>query len=594
MYQVLARKWRPQSLGEVVGQAHIVRTLGNALRARRIAHAFVFSGLRGVGKTTVARILAKCLNCENGPAPEPCNACTPCRETTEGRCLDVLEMDAASRTGIDDIRDLQEVVAYAPARDRYKVLILDEAHMLSTKAFNALLKTLEEPPPQVVFVLATTEIQKLPPTILSRCQIFDFRRVPAREVAAHLRKVCGQEEISVSDAIVDRIARAGEGSVRDSLSVLERVRAFCGNEIADAEAMQVLGAVREETLVRMVRGLAERDAAGLLRTLDELLDEGHDLVHFWNEMIVVLRDLLLLRSVPDRTDLLARAPEEASALSEAASGLTREDLTRAFQILADAEVPLRNSSQPRYLFEALLIRLASLGTVRPIEEILSALRGSTAQDAPADRPPSSPTARPQKKKGSEPAGAAAVDLTEHRSDPDLASSTPAANEGPARTWRRRVTEASPLLGAALEQASVRFQDGAFIVTFGPDLEAVRKIAEREDNLALLRRHAEDASGQPSQVRIAGGQSAASVAPPPAPAPRSPDPARGAETPPRGRRPIPSTPRLDKDLLDRARSEPGVRKLLTEFGAQIVDIRPLEPPRGEENGLAEPGAGEEPT
>src|SRR5262245_15263237 len=263
MYQVLARKWRPQGLEELVGQAHVARTLRNALSGNRLAHAYLFAGLRGTGKTTVARILAKCLNCVEGPTATPCGRCTSCVEIAEGRSLDVLEIDAASRTGVDDIRELQEVVSYAPVRDRYRVLVIDEVHMLSKPAFNALLKTLEEPPARVVFILATTEIQKVIATILSRCQVFDFRRVPAREVADHLKRVCDAEGIRISKDTLERIAHAGEGSVRDSLTALERVLAFCGMEVDDDEAQQVLGVVKAEVLVAMIRGLAVRDAAAM-------------------------------------------------------------------------------------------------------------------------------------------------------------------------------------------------------------------------------------------------------------------------------------------------------------------------------------------
>ena len=388
MYQVLARRWRPQTFEQVVGQPQITRTLANAVRSDRLAHAYIFAGLRGTGKTTVARILAKCLNCEKGPTTTPCNECAACVEITGSHSLDVLEIDAASRTKVEQTRELLEVVSYATARDRYKVLIIDEAHMLSKASFNALLKTLEEPPPGVVFILATTEQQKILPTVLSRCQVFEFRRIRPAEVAAHLRVICDKEKIRVPDSALERMARSGEGSVRDSLSLLERAMAFCGNEIGDEDVVRMLGAVREQVLAQLIGALARRDAAGMLEVLDSLIDQGHDLVHFWSALLAAVRDLLLLRTLTDPRDMLARTPDEAKTLVEAAEGLTSEDLTRTFQILADLEPGLKSSSQPRFLFEAMLIRLAALGTVRPIEELLQSLPGREGTPAPAPaRPP---------------------------------------------------------------------------------------------------------------------------------------------------------------------------------------------------------------
>jgi DNA polymerase-3 subunit gamma/tau len=330
MYQVLALKWRPQTFDELVGQEHVARTLANAIEADRLAHSYILAGLRGTGKTTVARILAKCLNCEKGPTTTPCGECVACKEIADSRAMDVLEIDAASRTKVDQTRELLEMVSYAPVRDRYKILIIDEAHMLSKASFNALLKTLEEPPPNVLFVLATTEQHKLLPTIVSRCQVFEFRRVSAAELSRHLRKICDAGEVEISDASLERLARAGEGSVRDSLSLLERAIAFCGKQVEDADVLRMLGAVKSQVLNDMVSALARRDAAAMLTVLDGLIDEGHDLIHFWSEWISALRDLLLLDALPDREDLLARSAEEARALREAAEGLTREDLTLAF------------------------------------------------------------------------------------------------------------------------------------------------------------------------------------------------------------------------------------------------------------------------
>jgi len=552
MYQVLARKWRPQNFEEVVGQGQVTRTLANAIAADRLAHAYIFAGLRGTGKTTVARILAKCLNCEQGPTATPCSRCAPCREIAESRAMDVLELDAASRTSVDNIRELQEVISYAPVRDRYKVLIIDEAHMLSKAAFNALLKTLEEPPPNVVFILATTEMQKVLPTILSRCQVFEFRRVGVRETADYLRRVGDVEKIRISDAALERIARAGEGSVRDSLSILERVLAFCGQEVSDDDLLRVLGGVRVEVLVGMVRGLARRDAAAMLEVLDGVVDEGHDLLHFWSELIAALRDLMLVHAAPERADMLARSMEEACALRDAASGLSGEDLGRAFQVLADLEVGLKSSTQPRFLFEAVLIRLASLGAVRPIEEVLHSLQ-SEGEDSP-------PPAVPQKKNRVEPPEAV---TTENR---------PPAREGRkgfAGELIAAVREGNPMLAVMLEEASAVSMAGENLdVCFEAGNDLMVRQLRRQENVDALRRHAAQIAGRKPAVRIRSG-------------PGEPD--AGDAAPPGGEENTveeeDNAPRRDSRqrrsaLLDRARQDPGVKKLLREFGAQVVDIRPL--------------------
>ncbi len=535
MYQVLARKWRPQTLDELVGQPHVARTLRNAVAGDRLAHAYVFAGLRGTGKTSVARILAKCLNCVNGPVVTPCDQCASCREIIEGRSLDVMEFDAASRTGVDNIRELQEVVSYAPVRDRYKILIIDEAHMLSKAAFNALLKTLEEPPPRVVFILATTEIQKLLPTILSRCQVFEFHRVPLKSTLVHLRHVTDAEGISVTDRTLERVARAGEGSLRDALSVLERVLAFCGSTIGDEDALQVLGAVRTEVLVEFVRGISGRDAAALLSALDALVDDGHDLVHFWSELVGVVRDLMLLRAWPEGGEALSRTPDEVASLASAGGALTLEDWTRVFQILAGLEYGLKASSQPRFLFEGALIRMAGLGAVRPIEEILASLGGAPLPAAAPPKTKLEAAPAPEPRASASPIAAGFDDVREA-----LVSA---------------VTRARPMLGAMLQRAAAVFVDGGtLVVTYGSSDSGVRRMLTGDENVRSIEQLAAKTLGRPLVLRVAESTDGAA-------------PAALSQT---------GADESMQNLTERARKDPAVNRVLTEFGAQIVDVRPLRP------------------
>lgn len=548
MYQVLARKWRPQTFDEIVGQQHVTQTLANAVEGDRVAHAYIFSGLRGTGKTTAARVLAKCLNCEKGPTPSPCGQCDPCREIAESRAIDVLEVDAASRTKVEQTRELLEVVAYAPARDRHKILIIDEAHMLSKASFNALLKTLEEPPPNVVFILATTEIQKILPTILSRCQVFEFRRIGPSELGEHLARICKEEGFEASRTTLERLARAGEGSVRDALSLLERAVAFGGQRINEDDVLRMLGGVRAQVLVDTLTSLAARDAAGMLSVLDRLVDEGHDLGHFWSELVAALRDLMVMRAVRDQQQLLSRSPDEMSALSSASEGLTSEDLTRTFQILADLEPTLKSSSHPRFMFESALIRLASLGSVRPIEEVLQSLGGSTATGSKAT-PAQKKSPRVQKPATADPV---------------------ATNDRPHEELIAAVHRARPVLGAILEQAeSIQVSADELVLGFARGAAAVVRRLERQESLELIQREAARVLGRPLRARV---EIAAS---------------EGQHSPPEtggNKSALRSAPEPDPDagvsdratLLERATGEPGVKKLLREFGAQVVDIEPLEP------------------
>ena len=330
-YQVTARKWRPQTFAELAGQEHVARTLQNALRQGRIAHAYLFTGTRGVGKTTTARLLAKALDCELGPLPEPCNQCPSCQAITIGSSLDVLEIDGASNRGIDEIRDLREKIRYAPTRSRYKIYIIDEVHMLTEHAFNALLKTLEEPPPQVVFIFATTEPQKVPSTILSRCQRFDFRKVASPEIALCLGKIAEQERIHISSDALYRIARRAEGSLRDAQTLFDQVVAFCGFEVRDDDLGQLLGSVGEDQTVALLEAILARDTRLVLEVVAEILRQGHDTRELCRYMLELVRDMIVAKVAPPGPGLLDRSPAELERLHKLGPQTTLEHLYTLFE-----------------------------------------------------------------------------------------------------------------------------------------------------------------------------------------------------------------------------------------------------------------------
>lgn len=374
-YQVIARKWRPQTFDEVVGQLHVTQTLKNAIRQNRLAHAYIFCGTRGVGKTTTARILAKCLNCEKGPTAEPCNQCDACRGITTSGSLDVLEIDAASNRGIDQIRELREMVRYAPVAGRYKVVILDEAHQLTDEASNALLKTLEEPPDKVVFILATTQPEDLADTIKSRAQLFQFRSLAFQEVADALKRITKEEKLEIEPGAVAVLARAAEGSLRDGLSLLEQVIAYSGGEITDAQVRELLGVVGEEVLDQLISAIAEHSAEGALTLVQRLHAEGQNLQHFCREAIRHIRNLLVAKVSDAESPLITEPLDERPRLAKQATHFSEEDLTRFFQILMATDEDLRRKPNPRLHLELGLLRLVNASRLAPLEEVLAELRG---------------------------------------------------------------------------------------------------------------------------------------------------------------------------------------------------------------------------
>ena len=389
-YQVLARKWRPQRFDDVVGQQPVTRTLRNAIASGRLAHAFVFAGPRGCGKTTTARILARALNCVKGPTADPCGECDACIETAQGRDMDVLEIDAASHTQVDTIREVVLAnLSVSPVRDRYKIFIIDEVHQLSSHSFNALLKSIEEPPSHVVFMMATTELHKIPDTILSRSQVFEFRAISARSIAEQLRTIAGAEKIEASDAALALIARAAEGSMRDAQSALDQVIAFAGERITVDDVLAVLGLVGRDLLFELLEAVVTEDGPRAFALADRAIESGHDLRLVCRELTRVVRDMMLVSVDPSRAGDGELAEDEMARLQALAPRFSREDLMRAFDLLATSEHEIRNASQPRYHFEMMLVRWMHLRKLVPLTELMESLGGK----APAPSRTAAPAAK---------------------------------------------------------------------------------------------------------------------------------------------------------------------------------------------------------
>jgi len=380
-YQVIARKWRPQTFEEVTGQEAITRTLRNAVEHDRLHHAYLFSGARGVGKTTTARLLAKALNCHKSDKPtvNPCSindetVCVSCREIAESRSIDVLEIDAASHTGIDDVREtIIESININPARDRYKIFIIDEVHQLSKAAFNALLKTLEEPPPRVAFIMATTELHKVPDTILSRCQEFEFRTIASQKIFDRLKTIAEAENIRISVDALRELARSGEGSMRDAQSNFDQVISFSGEQIESRDVAIALGLASAETLTKIANAIAENKPAEVLNVVDDLIGRGQDLRNFCRDLLSFFRDLLIFKMAGDAENLFDTAVLSRDELRDNSAPFSESDLIRFFNSLSETESKLREATQPRYVLEIGLVKLVEMRRVAPIEKILERL-----------------------------------------------------------------------------------------------------------------------------------------------------------------------------------------------------------------------------
>jgi len=445
-YQVLARKWRPQRFDDVIGQQAVTRTLRNAIASGRIAQAFVFAGQRGSGKTTTARILARALNCVKGPTADPCGVCDACLEIAQGRDIDVLEIDAASHTGIDTIREvIIDNLAFAPVRNRYKIFIIDEVHQLSGSSFNALLKSIEEPPPHVVFMMATTELHKIPDTILSRSQVFEFRTIPTALITAQLKKIASAEGLQPEDAALSLIARAAEGSMRDAQSALDQVIAFAGTTITAEDVSTVLGLVGRDLLFDLVDAVVAEDAPAAFALADRAVASGHDLRLVIRELTRAVRDLMIVSVDPSRVGDGDLAEGERERLTQLASRFSREDLMRAFDLLANAEQEIRTASHPRYQFEMLLLKWMHTRKLVPLTELLASGGGGGKSPIPHPNPATS----------SGLSRASSRDKTQIPTQPPASVTSPARATAPVKT---AFTSPTPDAGSRSADSGTNLKD----------------------------------------------------------------------------------------------------------------------------------------
>jgi DNA polymerase III subunit gamma/tau len=492
MYQVIARKYRPQTFAELIGQEHVRTTLENAIAQGRIAHGYIFSGQRGTGKTTVARILARCLNCINGPTAAPCGVCASCLEIAGGNSPDVIEIDAASNRGINEMRELRENVRYRPARDRYKVFIVDEAHQITSEAFNALLKTLEEPPEWAVFILCTTEVHKIPTTIASRCQQFSFRSVDFVEVVKRMEEICAKEGVEASPEVLSVLAQAGEGSVRDSLSALDQAIACCGEKLDAAEVRSMLGMFSLDSLGEVTDALAAEDSRKMLDLVMELERNGRSLQHFCRELARYFRNLLVAKIASANTRLIAASTHEQQRLAEIAQRFSEDDLTRYLQLTLDLFKEMQFSLQPRLHLEIGLLRLVQAGKLVPIEEALADLGGSGSPQTPPARKISN-APRPQSlAPASEPTPASVASV-------------------PAGSWRDRLhaglLEAGMQFTAdAVEHSEIAESAGELHFTTPPEFSLAMN---EKDILKVVQKIA----GRPMRIKIVLGTPDAAAAAP---------------------------------------------------------------------------------
>jgi DNA polymerase-3 subunit gamma/tau len=548
-YQVIARKWRPQTFEDLVGQSATAQTLRNAVAQNRIAHAYLFAGARGVGKTTTARILAKALNCVQGPTVTPCGVCDSCKEISTGNSIDVLEIDAASNRGIDEIRELRENVKYAAARDRFKVFIIDEVHMLTTEAFNALLKTLEEPPPQVVFILATTELHKVPATILSRCQHFNFRAISHREILDRLQYIANEEQVQISTEALNAIARSSEGSMRDAQSLLDQAISFCGKAVNDEAVRSLLGIIPHQILEAFTEAIAQSDSKSLLVLVDQLVQSGHSLQHFVREMLSHFRNLLMVKIVGENPQLIPLAAAELSRLNQLASEFSEEDLIRFFNVLVSTDGALRWSSQPRFHLEMGLVKLIQTKRLAPIEEVIGNLEGLIKSDQVSI--PASAAAQLTR-----PSNIGKFTIPPGSRGTGSAPSPPAASDSShLEALRSGLSNRSPMLSSLIEHArEMRLVENGIEILFSNQDRFSYEMLQASENMQVVKEVADSIFGRPQQVKIVLANG----------------PSQQNRTEPQEI----SASRPEEDLLDKVKDDSSIKAFLEVFQGKITDVKDL--------------------
>ena len=600
-YQVIARKYRPQRFGDVVGQEHVTRTLAHAIEQNRIAHAYLFCGPRGTGKTTIARIFAKCLRCVNGPAVDPCNECSECRAITTGNSLDMLEFDAASNTQVDKIRDIIiEQVKYAPATGKLKLYLVDEVHMLSASSFNALLKTLEEPPPHVKFLFATTDPEKLPATILSRCQRFDLSRLPVKLIVTHLDQIARQEGVRIESAAIHAIARGADGGMRDAESALDQLISFCGEQIVEADVLSMFGLTAQRQILALSNAILKAEVDSLLRELDELCRHGKDLARLLSDLLNHFRNLLIHQISKGDLRLLEVSETEAGALGEQSSMVSADALTRIMEVFTDAERHLRDAASKKIFMEVTLIRAIEARNAVSLDVVLKQLQALRAgqpaaaasepppRPAPAPTPPPRPASPPPPEP--KPVVAAAVATPPPAPVPAPPSPAPPAATAGSPDLRQTWTQLLEAIGRVssftrsyfLQAFPVSFERNIFTVGFDAEFADQMSLVDTPKNRTLVVTKLAELGFPNASVKFvkaeppSGHPPAAPVPPPTSPppvssaAPKRPDApaAKGAAAAPVPAAPPPPAP-IDPVEF---KNDPLIQKALEVFKARIVDAR----------------------